>query len=500
MKSTTLFISILICLIDGHPLLAQAQFDRTMAHQLESEIAVLMGRAQVPGASVAIVQDGQIVYAHGFGVREKGKPGQVTPETLMMIGSTGKSMTTMMMAALVDQGKIGWDTPAKEIYPDFAVSDPALTSTLTLRNMVCNCTGIQRHDLEMQFASRPTTPEGVIRSLRDLGFTGVFGKTFGYVNQMVAAGGYIAAWADRKPGLSLYDNYLAEMQRNVFDPIGMQSTTFSFKRALANPDHAVPHGQTGAGENVAIPLDMEKILKPFAPAGASWSNARDAARYLITQLNKGVASNGTRVVSVKNLTETWKPQVEIQPGIHYALGWIITDYKGQRILTPSGGTAGFASELTFLPNVGLGIVVLSNAEYGALFAASVRSRIIELVFGQPADPKYSLRLEESRKRFDEKKAGLRPIDVRALAPYLGHYQNPSLGEVNLTETGGRLMLEIPSFPTELRTVDNETYLFWDPPLVGAFVRFSKDIDGRPRFIINAESLDIPEKYTVIHFK
>jgi len=189
----TLITSMLICLTVGHPLLAEAQFDKAMARQLESEIAVLMGRAQVPGTSVAIVQDGQIVYAHGFGVREKGKPDRVTPETLMMIGSTGKSMTTMMMAALIDQGKIAWDTPAKEIYPDFAVSDPALTPTLTLRNMVCNCTGIQRHDLEMQFASRPTTPEGVIRSLRDLGFTGAFGKTFGYVNQMVASGSHSSA-------------------------------------------------------------------------------------------------------------------------------------------------------------------------------------------------------------------------------------------------------------------------------------------------------------------
>src|SRR5690348_11867336 len=178
----TLISSMLICLTVGHPLLAEAQFDKAMARQLESEIAVLMGRAQVPGTSVAIVQDGQIVYAHGFGVREKGKPDRVTPETLMMIGSTGKSMTTMMMATLVDQGKIRWDTPVKEIYPDFALSDPALTGKITLRDMVCNCTGMQRHDLEMQFPKRPTTPEGVIRALRSFGFTGEFGKTFGYVN------------------------------------------------------------------------------------------------------------------------------------------------------------------------------------------------------------------------------------------------------------------------------------------------------------------------------
>ena len=418
----------------------------------------------------------------------------------MMIGSTGKSMTTMMMAALIDQGKIRWDTPVAEIYPDFALSDPALTWKITLRNMVCNCTGIQRHNLEMQFANRPTTPEGVIRSLRSLGFTGEFGKTFGYVNQMAASGGYIAAWTAREPGRSVYENYLEQMQRNVFDPIGMQSTTFSFEWVQANPDHATPHGQTGAGEYVPIPLEMEKILEPFAPAGASWSNARDAARYLITQLNQGVAPNGKRVVSAENLTETWKPQVEIQPGIHYGLGWMIGSYQGRRFLSHSGGTSGFASELTFLPDAGLGIVVLTNAEYGALFAASVRSRIIELVFGQPADAKYSTRLEEVRKRFDEAQATVRPVDGRTVAPSLGRYWNASLGEVKLKVNRGRLILDIPGFPTELRTPGDGTYVFWDPPLVGAFLRFSKNADGTPTFILDAESLDIPEKYTFARSK
>ena len=491
---TTLLVGMLALAV-GHSLVAQELFNKAMGRQLESDVADLMARSQVPGASVAIVQNGRVVYAQGFGVREKGKPDRVTPESLMMIGSTGKSMTTMMMATLVDQGKIRWDTPAAEVYPDFAVSDPALTSKITLRNTVCNCTGIQRHDLEMQFASRPRTPEGVIRSLRNLRFTGTFGKTFGYVNQMVASGGYIAAWAAREPGQPLYETYLNQMQRNVFDPIGMQETTFSFKRALANPNHAIPHGQNGAGEYVPIPLDMEKIAAPFAPAGASWSTARDAARYLITQLNQGIAPNGKRVVSTETLTETWKPQVEIQPGIDYGLGWMTGSHKGQRLLSHSGGTEGFTSELTFMPDAGLGIVVLTNAQNANLFTAGVRSRIIELVFGQPADTTYSSRLEEARKSFDQKKATVRPADERAAAPYFGRYQNPSLGDVTLKVSGGKLMLNIPGFPTELRTLDNETYLFWDPPLAGALIRLSKNANSKPTFVLHAESLDIPEEYT-----
>jgi CubicO group peptidase (beta-lactamase class C family) len=267
----------------------------------------------------------------------------------------------------------------------------------------------------------------------------------------------------------------------------------------ANPDHAIPHGQTGAGEYVPIPLDMERILQPFAPAGASWSNARDAAQYLITQLNQGIAPNGTRVVSAENLTETWKPQVEIQPGIHYGLGWMTASYKGQRLLTHSGGTAGFTSELTFMPDAGLGIVVLTNAQNAGLFTAGVRSRIFELVFGQPRDPKYSTRLEETRKRFEQTTANVQRLDGRAAA-YSGRYQNPSLGEVDLRVDGGKLILDIPGLPTELRTLDNETYMFWDPPLVGASIRFSKNADDKLTFVLNAESVDSAEKYTFARSK
>jgi hypothetical protein len=122
----------------------------------------------------------------------------------------------------------------------------------------------------------------------------------------------------------------------------------------------------------------------------------------------------------------------------------------------SGGTWGFASELTFLPEAGLGIVVLTNAEYASLFAASVRSRIIELVFRQPTDAKYLTRLEEAQKRFDETQAAVRLVDARAIAPYLGRYRNDSLGEVKLKVNGAKLMLEIPGFPTELRTPGNGT--------------------------------------------
>jgi CubicO group peptidase (beta-lactamase class C family)/pimeloyl-ACP methyl ester carboxylesterase len=461
-------------------------FNRQLAARLDNDIAGLMKRTQVPGAAVAVVQNGKVVYSKGFGVRELGKSDPVTPETLMMIGSTGKSMTTLMMATLVDDGKMTWDTPAVQIYPDFAVSDPGLTPKITMRETVSNRTGIQRHDLEMFFPSRPSTPEAVIRSLRNFAFDGEFGKKFGYINQMVATGGYIAAQAAGGSG-DLYADYLAQMQKRVFTPIGMASTTFSFAQVRANRNVAIPHGLTAAHEYVPMSLDMEeRALATAAPAGASWSNAQDTARFLITQLNRGVAPNGRRVVSARNLKVTWQPGVEISPGVHYGMGWIIADYKGQRLITHSGGTLGFSADLSFLPDANLGIVVLSNAQDAGLFVAAARTRVLELAFGQAReqDTRLLTELEQTRRECQDRTAKLRPLDAAAIAPLLGDYKNPELGEVTVALKGQKLMLDTGTFTSELRSLGEAAYVLWDPPLAGAQIRFAREGTGPPVFVFS----------------
>src|SRR5262249_31174672 len=129
--------------------------DPELRAALDHYVASAMARLAVPGAAVAVVQRGQIVYERGFGVRELGKPDTVTSRTLMMIGSTGKSMTTMMMATLVDDGKLRWDTPAQAILPSFALRDTTLTRSMTMQYLVCNCTDLARADVELLFDNRP---------------------------------------------------------------------------------------------------------------------------------------------------------------------------------------------------------------------------------------------------------------------------------------------------------------------------------------------------------
>jgi hypothetical protein len=149
--------------------------------QLEEYINNVMAAYKIPGAVVAIVQGDEVVYNAGFGVRnDQGDP--MTPETRMMIGSTGKSLTTLMMATLVDDGIMTWDTPAQEILPGFAVKDPELSQQITMRNLVCACTGVPRRDLELLFNAQQLAAEDIVASLAGFEFFTDFGEAFQYSN------------------------------------------------------------------------------------------------------------------------------------------------------------------------------------------------------------------------------------------------------------------------------------------------------------------------------
>lgn len=467
-------------------------FRGVLVTEFEDIVQDLLTRLDIPGASVAVVQDGKIVYANGFGIKAIGESDEVTPDTLMMIGSTTKSMTTMMMATEVDDGLLDWDQPVIDILPNFAVGDPELTKTLTVRNLVCACTGVPRRDLELAFNASELTPEKVIASLKDFQFFTAFGEAFQYSNQMVAVGGYAAAAAAEGAEGDLGQEYADELQSRVLDPIGMERTTLSFDEVEADSDYATPHGLQLDYSFTPLPLSAESFVAPIAPAGAIWSSANEMARYALTELSGGVAPDGNRVVSEKNLAETWQPQVAVDAETDYGLGWFVGEYKGQTLIAHGGNTYGFTSDLAFLPDADVGIVVLANAQGATLFTEGVRSRLLELLFDQPDETSeivdYAVAQTEQTKQ--SVLAQLADGAERdAVAPYLGRYSNPALGEIALTFHDDRLILDAGEFQSELRPLKRQVpnvpnYYLFDPPISGLPVELSEDADGNPRVVLH----------------
>ncbi|MCE7987747.1 MAG: hypothetical protein DYG89_41820 [Caldilinea sp. CFX5] len=466
--------------------------DENITGELEAFIAEWQPQFQIPGVAVAIVQNGAVVYSRAFGVRnEAGDP--LTPQTQMMIGSTGKSLTTLMMATLVDDGNMNWDTPAIEIYPQFAVKDPELSKTITMRNLVCACTGVPRRDLEFILNANELSAEDVVASLRDFEFFTDFGEAFQYSNQMVATGGYIAAVADSGEQTNLLANYADALQRRVLAPVGMSHTTISFDAVLADDAYATPHGYNYRNEYVPISPDLEKVLVPVAPAGVHWSTLADMAQYMIMQLGEGVAADGTRVVSVENLAEVRKPQIQVADKVSYGLGWFISDYKGQLMIDHGGNTLGFTSEFKFLPEAQLGIVVLTNAQGTNVFSGAVSERLLELVFEQESEVAQSLTFVlEQIAEAGEKLAGqlVGAIDAAAVTPYVGDYRNDALGAMTVTFQDGVLRAEFGEFASDLLPKNDdkgafEGYIFADPPLPGLLLSFEEDEADQPIIVMGA---------------
>jgi CubicO group peptidase (beta-lactamase class C family) len=470
-----------------------------IAARLTSYVQATMKRLAVPGAEVVIVQGGRIVYAHGFGMRHAGSALPITPDTRMMIGSVTKSMTTMMMGTLVDEGRMSWDEPVKRIMPQFVFGDPALTVRITVHDMVCACSGVRRRDLEFIFNAATLTPQDVVRSLAGFKLLTPFGQAFQYSNQMVATGGYVAAMAAGGRFATLYPSYTAAMQARVLTPIGMTRSTFSFDTVLADANFATPHGMRLDGRYIAIPVREEQAVTPVAPAGALWSTATDLARYLITELRHGLAPDGRRVVSAHNLQVTWTPQVKVDAQISYGLGWMVSDYMQAPLVFHDGNTFGFSSDVAFLPNAGLGIVVLTNAQAANLFTAAVRTRVLELVYRQPFAFEATVNSQIAQGAQALAAMKLAPtVDGAAVRPFLGTYANNALGTVRLKVSYGALLLQSHSVATQLRAQLGpngrvSTYLFYDPPLSGFPLSLSRNAAGQPTLVLGTG----PTQYTFV---
>lgn len=467
------------------------KIDEAITDELEIFIAEYMEKLGVPGASVAIVQDGEIVYEKGFGVRELGGEAVVTANTRMMIGSTTKPITTTMMAALVDDGLMTWDTPVVEVLPQFAVANPELTPTITIRNLVCACTGVPRRDLEWLFNS--LTAEEIVESLASFRIFTDFGEAFQYSNQMVATGGYAATAAAGGEYGDLYNAYLALMQERIFDPIGMGDTTFSFEEVAANEDAAAPHSASLNGGISPLSLDNEALLSPLAPAGALWSTAHDMALFMLTQLGEGVAPDGTRIASTENLLVTREPQIQVSANQSYGLGWFIDEYKGLPFIQHGGNTFGFTSSFAFMPDYDFGIVVLANASGANLFNEGVRERLMQLVFqveDSTLEETLAFILDESAKGNAEfAESLLDEIDADVVTPYVGTLSNEVLGDITITFEDGVLTLDTGEIiTTVVATQDEETgeitYLTADPPVSGVPLEFETNEDGTPTIVID----------------
>lgn len=468
------------------------KLDAARLATIDAFVEASLATAGLPGAALAIVQDGKVIHERGYGVRELGKPAKVGPHTLFLTGSTGKSLVTLMMARAVDAKKFAWDTPVTKLLPGFALASAEVTSALTVRHTVCACTGMPRQDLEMFFNYAGVTPEQRIAQMKTMAPTTAFGETFQYSNFLVMAGGYAAAHA-LYPKLGLGQGFDKAMQEQVWKPLGMKDTTYDFKRA-GKADHATPHARDLAGTVTAFPITAETWVSSVRPAGGQWSSVHDYARVLLLELGGGVL-DGKRVVSEANLLERRKPQVKITDTQSYAMGLVVGSIAGVPIVTHNGGTTGFSTDYLWLPEHGVGVVVVTNTGGAGAFLNAVTRKVFEELFD--ATPRAAGDLAEAVARrvrgSAEAVAQLAPaVDAAWLAPWLGAYTSPTLGAISLRQDGDHAVLDAGAWVMALGQQtggDGVRRLEATGVPFAGFEVFPEERDGRRVLVMRDEQLE-----------
>ncbi len=442
---------------------ARESFAGKPAHRLdEARLAevrrfVETGRKQlgVPGVALGIVQDGKVVFAGGFGVRELGRAEAVDTETLFMIASNSKALTTLLLAKLVAQGRLTWETPVTSLLPSFHLGDADTTRQVLVKHLICACTGLPRQDLEWIFEFGGLTPEGALATLGTMQPTSKFGEMFQYSNPMAGAAGFTAGHV-LFPGLELGAAYDRAMQTQVFDPLGMTATTFDFSRALA-ADHAAAHAPDVDGKPALAVMEVNYAASPLRPAAGAWSNVRDMLRYVAMELAGGRLPDGSTYIPQGPLLARRAPQVTIGKDETYGMGLMVDTTFGVPVVHHGGDMIGYHSDMIWLPEHGVGAVILTNGDPGWVLRSQLRRKLLEVLFdGRPeADAQVAAAAATFYAQFAaERKLITVPADPAASARLAPRYKNAALGEIAVSRPGGATVFDFGEWKSEVASRKN----------------------------------------------
>jgi CubicO group peptidase (beta-lactamase class C family) len=409
----------------------------------------------VPGVGLGVVQDGKVVFAGGFGVKELGGTEKPDGDTLFMIASNTKAMTTLLLAKLVDEHRITWDTPVTKLLPTFKLGDAATTRSLLVKHLICACTGMPRQDLEWIFDYGKMTPESTMALLGTMQPTSKFGELFQYSNLMAAAAGYTGAHVIH-PDMELGTAYDSAMQSYVFDPLGMKETTFNMKLAFSR-NHAGSHSPDTDGKTARAMTAINDAVIPARPAGGAWSSVNDILKYVSMELAEGKLPDGTTYISKEPLLERRAPQVSIGKDVTYGMGLMVDTTYGVRVVHHGGDLVGYHSDMMWLPQQNVGLVILTNADPGWLLRDRIRRKLLELLFDGRAEAEALLNADAKSFYADlaaERKLMTIPAEANESAKLAKHYANASLGEITVNTSEASTVFDFGEWKSEVASRKN----------------------------------------------
>jgi CubicO group peptidase (beta-lactamase class C family) len=425
----------------------------------------------VPGVSLGLIQDGKVVFSGGFGVRELGGSAKVDGDTLYMIASNTKGLTTLLLAKLVDAGKVTWQQPVTQLLPQFKLGNADTTRRVLVEDLICACTGLPRQDMEWLFQFKGVTPEGALATLATVQPTSKFGEMFQYSNLLAGAAGFAAGHV-LYPQLELGAAYDKAMQTEVFDPLGMKASTFDYARAQSG-NHSIAHAPDVDGKPARAVSELNYSIIPLRPAGAGWSSVTDMLKYVSMELANGALPDGRRYISKEPLLARREAKVPIGKDAVYGMGLMVDTTYGVPVVHHGGDMVGFHSDMMWLPEQQVGAVVLTNGDPGWLIRSGFRRKLQEVLFDGRAEADADL-AAAARNFFAQLGADRKTLVVPANAQEAGklnaHYRNAALGEVAVQRSGTKTSFDFGEWQSEVASRRN-------PDGTTSFITISPGVSG-----------------------
>ena len=459
--------------------------------RIDALVPTLQEEYGVPGVGIAMVKDGAVAYARGFGVLEQGGQNPVDENTLFAIGSCTKAFTATAVGLLVQEGKLGWDDLATRYLPYFQLFDPVDTRAVTVRDLLCHRAGLPTFGGDLIFYGSTYTDEEVLERVRLIPPAFRLRAGYGYANIMYLAAGLVI---QKVSGMG-WDDFV---RTRLIEPLGMD-------RTLTRPE-LLPGVQNVAQPHQEYNKQLIKVpYIPFhsgAPAGSIVSSPADMAKWLLFQLGGGKVGE-TQLVAPSILQETRTPHALIPipadartlvPRRHfsaYGLGWTLEDYGGRLVCMHSGGVDGMQAWALFIPEEQFGLVILTNRIPQAL-TSTVNRVAIDALMGFHDRDWHAVIKEQSRKEDANAEKQWKELEAARLtdtspslplAAYAGTYLSPIYGRAAITELGGQLQIHLDPHPQADSPLEHwhaDTFFCrWTyPSLEESFIHFQIGLNGK----------------------
>ncbi len=344
---------------------SNAQIEST---KLDSLIQRTLTTFEVPGISVGIFKDGEVVYAKGHGVRSLTTKKEMNANTLVGVASNSKGFTCFALAMMIDAGKLDWNDPVTKYIPEFQLYDPWVTTNFTIRDLVTHRSGMGLGAGDLMFfpEGNDFTVKDIINGVKYLKPKTSFRSKFAYNNNMFIIAGEVLK---RVSGLS-WEEFI---ETKIMVPVGMTNSKASYNRIIDKSNIIDAHTRA-EGEIIQIPHDWSETANP---AGGIVSNVTDMLIWAKFLMNDAVTEKGERLLSKNLFHELWQLQVPLRVGRGswynsnfrgYGLGWFLADVKGgYKQVYHTGGLIGTVTQFTMIPDIDLAIVVLTNQMNGYAF-------------------------------------------------------------------------------------------------------------------------------------